>query len=139
MNAEELYYICCERLHDDMRVAEYLLVGCIHELTKRYDNEVARDMVQSNIESFYIDKYKRELQLIADMKDDSLSALIASSLDLSLIYKLSEIILCKIELCDQKEVTANGHAHKAERIWKRFKKISEKMKKTRRNKQEGLF
>ncbi len=139
MTNEELFFACCDRIDDDQRVAETFLVGCIHELTIRHDREVARDMIKANLETLYIDKYKREMELIATMEEDSLASLIASSLDLSLIYKLINVVYDKIELSNLCDTTANCHAFKAERAGKKLMRISKKMVKTRRKKQEVLF
>ena len=139
MTSEELFYKCIDRIDDDIKIAEEFLVGCIHEITIRHDKEIARDIIRSNLETLYVDKYRREFNLILGMSEDGLSSLIASSIDLSIIYKQVNLIYDKIELAVIDDVTANCHAHKAERAGKKLIAISKKMVKSTRKKREGLF
>ena len=125
---EELFYKCLDRIDKDAKVAEEFLVGCVHELSIRYDDEVSKETIRSNFETIYIDKYERYLKLIYNMKEDSLCSLVASSIDISLLYKQINIIYDKIELSDYDDVTENCHAQKAERAGNKLLEIANKMR-----------
>jgi len=136
MNAEKLYFLCIERIDDDIDVAEDFLVGCITYLKKAFYGRAERERVEHNLSISHYEPYERELTLIVNMEDDSLSSLIASSVDLSTILKKVTIIFEKIQDADFNQTQMNVHASKAKRSGDMLLKIAGKMKKLKKPKKE---
>lgn len=140
MTTDELYYKCLEKIDGDIAVAEFFLISCIKEVKKRlFDVEIDRNLIKTNFDNFNVYMYEKEMVFISNLCDESLSSLIASSLDLSFIYETTKIIWDKIEYATMDEVTATVHTTKAVKSAKMLNKIAEKMKRVRRPEEDGLF
>lgn len=91
---EDLYYKCIEKIDDDVEKAEYYLIGCITFLCRQTHGRADRDRIAEDFSlNRGLEKYVEELTIISRLPESSLSTLIASSLDLSMVIKnLSEIV-----------------------------------------------
>ena len=138
MEAENLFFQCCERIDEDLEVAETYLVGCIAyiirergEVTDRRSRGV-RSYIEDDLSVSNYEPYTRELRLISTMHDDSLHSLIASSLDLSKIQKQLISMVKYVDMADDKYMKPSTHASKAKCIAEIAEKIAGKLKPTKR-------
>lgn len=140
MEAESLYYTCCDRIDQDIEVAESFLVGCIAYIIRERGEKGVRQKIKDDLCMNYYEPYLRELRLISTMHDDSIHALITSSLDLSAILKQVEIVCDHAMGSNYDLVQESTHANKAKRIGEMMTKLSEHMKPTRKIRTDcGLF
>lgn len=91
---EDLYYTCIDRIDDDVETAEHYLIGCITFLYRQTHGRADRDRITEDFSlNRGLEKYVEELTIISRLPSNSLSTLIASSLDLSMVVNnLSEIV-----------------------------------------------
>lgn len=140
MEAEALFYQCCERIDEDMEVAEPFLVGCITYLKRDKGEKGVRKWVKDDLKMCNYEPYLRELRLISTMHEDSIQALITSSLDLAPVLRQIEIIYAHAKDADYSLVQPSTHANKAKRGCKLLEKLSQLMKPTRKIKTDcSLF
>ena len=128
--SESLYYECCERIDNDIGVAEPFLIGCIAYIIRDRGEKGVRQKIKDDLCLNYYEPYLRELKLIAVMHDDSVHALITSSLDLSSILKQVEIIYEHAKDADFDLIQPSTHRNKAKRASEMLTKLSELMKPT---------
>jgi hypothetical protein len=137
--AEELYYQCCERIDDDLEIAEEFLVGCVFHVREKFNGRAYRDRIENHFKMANFEPFIREMQFIMTLDDDILDALIATSLDLSPILKKVQIIYEKIEYANYDEVEASVHCNKARRAGNMLISISDKMKQLKKPRHKNLF
>lgn len=130
MEAENLFYTCCERIDQDVEVAEPFLVGCITYIIRDRGERGIRQKVKDDLCMNNYEPYLRELRLIASMHDDSIQALVTSSLDLSVILKQVEIVYTHAIDADFSKVQPSTHANKARRASDMLMELSKLMKPT---------
>ena len=128
--SEMLYYQCCGRINQDIEVAEPFLVGCIHYVLKDKGIKCSRQMIKDHLCMSNYEPYIRELRFISFMREDSIYALITSSLDLSHILKQVEIIYDHAKDSDYSLVQGSTHTNKAKRAGEMLTKLSKLMKPT---------
>ena len=128
--SEILYYQCCERIDQDLEVAEPFLIGCIAYIIRDRGEKGVRQKIKDDLCMNYYEPYIRELRLIAMMHDDSIHALITSSIDLSDILKQITIIFEHAKDSDFDLVQPSTHRNKAKRAAEMLTKLSEQMKPT---------
>lgn len=130
--SELLYYQCCERIDKDLDVAEPFLIGCIAYIIRERGEKGVRQKIKDDLCMNYYEPYLRELRLIAMMHDDSIHALITSSLDLSAILKQVTIICEHAMDSNYDLVQPSTHANKAKRAGEMLTKLSKQMKPTKK-------
>lgn len=140
MEAEALYYTCCDRIDQDLEVAESFLVGCIAYIVRDRGEKGVREKIKDDLKFNCYEPYLRELRLISLMHDDSILALIASSIDLSHIEKCTEIILENVQYAKKELIQGSTHAGKAQRIIDNMAEISRYIRGTKKEiNQPALF
>lgn len=139
MEAEALFYTCCDRIDQDLEVAESFLVGCITYIIRDRGEKGVRQKVKDDLCMNNYEPYLRELRLIASMRDDSINALITSSLDISDILKKVTILYEHAKDSDYDLVMPSTHANKAKAASELLAKIAELMKPTRKVKHEATL
>lgn len=140
MEAEALYYTCCDRIDDDMEVAETFLIGCIAYVIRDRGEKGVRQKIKDDLGMSNYEPYTRELRFISTMHDDSVHALITSSIDISAILKQVQIIYDHAKDADFDLVQPSTHANKAKRAGEMLIKLSEQMKPTKKIKTDcSLF
>jgi len=138
MEAENLFYQCCERIDEDYEVAEQFLSGCIHYLLKRDGEKVSRRMIKDHLKVYNFEPYLRQLRFIAAMHSDSLKALIASSLDLTCLEKQIKVILDHVEYVNMDLVEGSTHHGKAIRSINMLNEIVGIMKPSKQKTERNL-
>lgn len=122
---DELYNTCINRIDDDIDVAEEYLIGCVTYLRRQYTGRADRDRVREDFSlTRGLDKYERELHTISRLSDDSLSTLIASSLDLSKDLRHICILFDKIKIASMDKDDAKKQSAQAKRASDMFAKIA---------------
>lgn len=116
IDTENLYYDCCNRISQDYKAAEHILVGCIHYLLKKNGEKVSRTLISDHLASYNFEPYARQLKHTATMQQSSLHSLIASSIDLAPLLRTLKIIAEHINLADYEEVEGTTHCNKAKQI-----------------------
>ena len=140
IEAEELFYRCSDRIDDDMEVAESFLIGCISYVIRDRGEKGVRQKIKDDLGMSNYEPYIRELKLISTMCDDSIHALITSSIDLSHILKQVIIVYDHAKDADFDLVQPSTHANKAKRAGVMLIKLSEQMKPTKKIKTDcSLF
>lgn len=137
MEAESLYYQCCERIDNKLEVAEHFLIGCIMFIRRDRGEKSERIWIENEFKYCNYNPYIRELRFISTMHDDSLKALIASSVDLSVPLKILQTTWEHMKYADYDKLQGTTHANKAKQICKLTEQIGEMMKPTRRIKTDS--
>ena len=137
MEAEALYYQCCERIDNDTEVAELFLIGCIAYLKRDKGEKGVRKFILDDLKYCNYEPYLRELRLLSVMHDDSMQALITSSIDLAPILKQITIIYEHAKDADYELVQPSTHANKAVKIADIATKLADNMKPTTRIKTDS--
>lgn len=128
MEAEELFYQCCERISTKMEVAEPYLIGCIMFVRRDRGEKSERIWIEGEFKYCNYNPYIRELRFISTMKDDSLKALVASSMDMSIPLKILELAWEHMQYADYDKLHETTHANKAKEICRVAEKIGTMMK-----------
>lgn len=133
--AEELFYKCCDRIDEDMQVAEYFLTNSIVYLVRDKGEKGIRKNVEEHLRYCNYEPYLRELRLISVMQEDSMIALITSSLDLTPLLRCAYILNKHTEDVDLRLVQTSTnkrmtHAKKARKIVSLMAKVSDRINKT---------
>lgn len=128
MEAENLFYQCCERIGDNYDAAESYLVGCIYYLMKKQDKEDSRVAIAGHLKVYNFERYIRQLRFIATLREDSFRALVLSSLDASKMEAEVKILDDFTKDVDYALVEGTTHTGKIGRIIKSLTNIHERMK-----------
>jgi hypothetical protein len=128
--SEYLYYKCSDRIDKDIEIAEPFLIGCIAYIMRERGERGVRQNIKNNLCINRYDPYIRELKLISSMCDDSISALITSSLDLSDILKQVTIMYEHSKDSDFNLVQPSTHRNKAKKASDMLYELSQLMKST---------
>ncbi len=140
MESESLYYTCCDRIDDDIEVAESFLIGCIAYVIRDRGEKGVRQKIKDDLCMSNYEPYAREMKFISIMCDDSMQALITSSIDISAILKQVIIVYEHAKDADFDLVQPSTHANKAKRAGDMLIKLSEQMKPTKKIKTDcSLF
>lgn len=130
MEAEALFYTCCERIDSDMEVAESFLVNCIAYVIRDRGEKGVRRFIKEDLCMANYEPYIRELRFISTMHNDSLQALITSSLDIAPILRMITIYHDHVKDTDIDLVQPSTHANKAKKGYQMLKEIADMMKPT---------
>lgn len=143
MEAETLFYQCCERINPDLETAEMFLIGCIAYIIRERGEEGdrrsrgVRQYIQDDLSMNNYEPYLRELRFISTMRGDSLHALITSSFDVSPILKCVMVLHEHAKDTDYDLVKPSTHANKAKKAAKMLQEIADMMKPTTRVKTDS--
>ena len=110
----DLINICLNRIDEDVETAEEYLVGCVTYLKRKNDGRCDRDRVREDFAFMRgIEKYHRELSTIANLSDEALSSLIASTIDLSKDLRHICALFDKIKIASMPKDEAKRQSDKA--------------------------
>lgn len=131
--AELLFFQCCERIDEDVIVAEEYLVGCVMWLKRdrgEKDAKSSRKYIENDFSVGNYDNYLRDFRLISTMRDDALEALVFSTIDYSIIEKKVRVIHRLKKNIDKDDTKETPHMQKVERSITMLQDILEYMKPT---------
>lgn len=128
--AESLYYACCDRIDENIDVAEPFLVACIAFVRRKNVGKSSRQKIKEYIKDGFFTPYLRELRFIGEINDCSFKALMTSSLDFSIVLKQVEVMKRYAGESDFELVEPSTHRNKARMAAEILLELSDNMKPT---------
>lgn len=135
--SESLYYQCCDRIDENIEVAEPFLVGCIHFVIKQDGVKYSRQIIKDHLRMGVFEPYTRELKYISKLQDNLMQALITSSLDFSGILRQVELMHEHAKGSDFNLIQPSTHMNKAKKAGNMLLELSKLMKPTVRVKTDS--
>lgn len=111
--AESLYYQCCDRIDENLEVAEPFLVNCISFVKRETQGKSSRQIIREEIGYGLFIPYVREMTYIANLDDRLFKSLMVSALDFSVVLQQVRLIYKYSRDSDFETVSPSTHRNKA--------------------------